>query len=160
MSAAELEAVKAKEKKKFLAAIDSNMGLAMQLAYAQNLQGDWREAFRWLAKIDKVTAADIQRVAQRYVRQVQPHRRHDRDDRREAGRAGGEVSRGKETAMKTQRLALPLVALLASLAPAAALVSQQRAKRREAARHRHHQVPQAARHQDAARWSARRCRTA
>jgi predicted Zn-dependent peptidase len=63
VSAAELQAVKAKEKKKFLAAIDSNMGLAMQLAYAQNLQGDWREAFRWLDKVDKVTSADIQRVA-------------------------------------------------------------------------------------------------
>jgi len=63
VSAGELKAVKAKEKKKFLGSIDSNMGLAMALAYAQNLQGDWRETFRALAKIDKVTAADIQRVA-------------------------------------------------------------------------------------------------
>jgi len=59
----ELQAVKAKEKKKFLSSIDSNMGLAMNLAYAQNLEGDWREVFRFLAKIDKVTEADIQRVA-------------------------------------------------------------------------------------------------
>ena len=59
----ELQAVKAKEKSKFLGTIDSNMGLAMALAHAQNLQGDWRELFRSLAKIDNVTAADIQRVA-------------------------------------------------------------------------------------------------
>jgi len=59
----ELRAVKAKEKKKFLGSIDSSMGLAMALAHAQNLQGDWREIFTSLAKIDKVTAADIQRVA-------------------------------------------------------------------------------------------------
>ncbi len=64
VSQAELDAVKAKEKKKFLDSIDSNMGLAMQLAYAENLQGDWREVFRWLGRIDKVTPADIQRVAQ------------------------------------------------------------------------------------------------
>ena len=64
VSAEELQAVKAKEKKKFLASVDSNMGLARQLASAQNLQGDWREVFRRLARIDRVTAADIQRVAQ------------------------------------------------------------------------------------------------
>jgi predicted Zn-dependent peptidase len=63
VSQAELQAVKAKEKKKFLAAIDSNMGLALQLANAANLEGDWRELFRRLDKVDKVTAADIQRVA-------------------------------------------------------------------------------------------------
>jgi predicted Zn-dependent peptidase len=39
------------------------MGLAMSLAFAQNLEGGWREAFKTLDKIDKVTAEDIQRVA-------------------------------------------------------------------------------------------------
>ena len=63
VSGAELQAVKAKEKKKFLNSIGSNMGLAMQLASAQNLMGDWREIFRSLEKIDKVSAEDIQRVA-------------------------------------------------------------------------------------------------
>jgi predicted Zn-dependent peptidase len=63
VSDAELQAVKAKEKKKFLDKLDSNMGLAMELANAQNLQGDWRKTFRWLDKVDKVTAADVQRVA-------------------------------------------------------------------------------------------------
>jgi predicted Zn-dependent peptidase len=39
------------------------MGFAMGLASAENLDGDWREAFRWLDRIDRVTAADIMRVA-------------------------------------------------------------------------------------------------
>ncbi len=63
VSSDELQAVKAKERKKFLDSIDSNMGLAMELARAQNLEGDWRELFRYLDKIDKVSADDIQRVA-------------------------------------------------------------------------------------------------
>jgi hypothetical protein len=62
-SAAELEGVKARSKANFLRSVDSNMGLAMQLASAENLEGDWREAFRWLDRIDTVTAADIMRVA-------------------------------------------------------------------------------------------------
>jgi predicted Zn-dependent peptidase len=63
VTAEELEGVKAREKAKFLDSIDSNMGLAMGLAFAQNLQGDWREMFRNLDRIDKVSAADIERVA-------------------------------------------------------------------------------------------------
>lgn len=63
VTAAELEGIKAKEKSKFLDSIDSNMGLAMNLAFAQNLQGDWRATFQTLSKVDKVTADDIQRVA-------------------------------------------------------------------------------------------------
>ncbi|HUK12471.1 MAG TPA: pitrilysin family protein [Thermoanaerobaculaceae bacterium] len=63
VTADELEALKAKEKAKFLDSIDSNMGMAMSLAFAENLEGDWRETFRDLDKIDAVTPADIQRVA-------------------------------------------------------------------------------------------------
>jgi predicted Zn-dependent peptidase len=65
VTAEELEGVKARAKSAFLASLGSNMGLASQLAEAQNLQGDWREMFRWLARIDRVTAADIQRIAQK-----------------------------------------------------------------------------------------------
>jgi predicted Zn-dependent peptidase len=65
VSAAELAAVKAKEKKKFLEAIDSNMGLAQELAAAQNLKGSWRELFRFLERIDRVTPEDVQRVARK-----------------------------------------------------------------------------------------------
>ncbi len=35
----------------------------MQLGFAQALYGDWRELFRQIDRIDKVTAADIRRVA-------------------------------------------------------------------------------------------------
>ena len=60
---AELEGVKARQKAKFLESVDSNMGLAVELASAQNINGDWREAFHWLDRIDTVTADDVMRVA-------------------------------------------------------------------------------------------------
>ncbi len=63
VSADELAGIKARAKAKFIDSVKSNMGLAMGLAFAQNIQGDWRDEFRWLDKIDRVTAADIQRVA-------------------------------------------------------------------------------------------------
>jgi predicted Zn-dependent peptidase len=59
----ELEGIKARAKAHFLDSIKSNMGLAIGLAFAQNIQGDWREEFKALDKIEKVTAEDIQRVA-------------------------------------------------------------------------------------------------
>jgi predicted Zn-dependent peptidase len=39
------------------------MGLAMELVSAENLEGNWREAFRSLDEVDRVTAEDIMRVA-------------------------------------------------------------------------------------------------
>jgi predicted Zn-dependent peptidase len=63
VTAEELDGVKARAKMRFIDGIDSNMGIAIQLAMAQNLQGDWREMFNQLDKIDKVTAQDVQRVA-------------------------------------------------------------------------------------------------
>jgi predicted Zn-dependent peptidase len=61
----ELRGVKTRAKVRFIESVDSNMGIAMQLAFAQNLMGDWRQMFRSLERIDKVTPADIQRVAQK-----------------------------------------------------------------------------------------------
>jgi predicted Zn-dependent peptidase len=43
--------------------MDSNSGLALQLATYQTIFGDWRELFHDVEKIDKVTPADIKRVA-------------------------------------------------------------------------------------------------
>lgn len=63
VSAVELEGVRARVKTRFLRSLGSNMGLAMRLASAENLNGDWREAFHSLDRIDKVTADDITRVA-------------------------------------------------------------------------------------------------
>ena len=41
----------------------SNEGLAQQLAFYQTRYGDWRELFRYLDRVDKVTKADIRRVS-------------------------------------------------------------------------------------------------
>jgi predicted Zn-dependent peptidase len=63
VSAEDLQSVKTRAKAQLLRQLDSNSGLARQLAGAQTLRGDWRELFREVEKIDKVTAADIRRVA-------------------------------------------------------------------------------------------------
>ncbi|MCE5248190.1 MAG: pitrilysin family protein [Candidatus Polarisedimenticolia bacterium] len=65
VTAEELAGFKTRSKAQFVDGLDSNMGLAMQLAFAQNLRGDWRELFSTLDRIDKVTADDIQRVARK-----------------------------------------------------------------------------------------------
>jgi predicted Zn-dependent peptidase len=65
VTADELAGVQAREKSAFINSLGSNLGLAQQLAFADNLEGDWHEMFRWLDKIDKVTPADIQRVAKK-----------------------------------------------------------------------------------------------
>ena len=44
-------------------ALGSNLGLAMHLTDYQLLFGDWRELFRYIERLDKVTKADIRRVA-------------------------------------------------------------------------------------------------
>jgi predicted Zn-dependent peptidase len=43
--------------------LGDNQGLAFQLGSAQSLYGDWRELFRHVDDIDKVSKADIRRVA-------------------------------------------------------------------------------------------------
>jgi predicted Zn-dependent peptidase len=59
----ELQSVKTRAKAQLLRQLDSNFGMALQLASYQNRFGDWRELFREVDKIDKVTAADVRRVA-------------------------------------------------------------------------------------------------
>ncbi len=59
----ELRMVKTRAKANLIRGLDSNQGLAGQLASYQALYGDWRELFRSVDKIDKVTKEDIQRVA-------------------------------------------------------------------------------------------------
>ena len=59
----ELKSVKTRVKAQLLRQLDSNSGLALQLATAQTLYGDWRELFRSVDKINAVTASDIRRVA-------------------------------------------------------------------------------------------------
>jgi len=47
--------------------LDSNMGMAQQLAEAHILDGNWRKVFTQIQEIEKVTADDVQRVAQKYL---------------------------------------------------------------------------------------------
>lgn len=63
VSAAELQSVKTRAKADLVRELASNSGLALQLASYQTLYGDWRELFREIERIDKVTAADVKRVA-------------------------------------------------------------------------------------------------
>ena len=63
VSADDLQSVKTRVKAGLLRQLDSNQGLAVQLAQMQTLFGDWRELFRSVDKINAVTAADIKRVA-------------------------------------------------------------------------------------------------
>jgi predicted Zn-dependent peptidase len=59
----ELKMVKTRAKAALLRKLDNNQGLAVEMGVAQSLFGDWRELFRRVEKIDKVTAADVRRVA-------------------------------------------------------------------------------------------------
>ena len=66
ISEEELERVKRRARAQLVQQLSSNTGLAGQLAYYQVLTGDWRNLFRQLDAIDKVTREDIQRVARTY----------------------------------------------------------------------------------------------
>ncbi len=63
VTADELQSIKTKAKAQLIRQLDSNNGLALQLAEYQTLFGDWRELFREVDDIDKVSAGDIRRVA-------------------------------------------------------------------------------------------------
>ena len=66
VSAAELEKVKRRAKAGLIRSLRSNSGLAEQLCTYEFLMGDWRELFKSLEHIEKVTAEDIKRVANEY----------------------------------------------------------------------------------------------
>src|SRR5712692_1105899 len=59
----ELRMIKTRAKADLLRRLADNQGLAFQLGSAQSLYGDWRELFRAVDHIDKVSKADIRRVA-------------------------------------------------------------------------------------------------
>lgn len=60
----ELAGVKRRVRADLIRSLRTNMGLAQSLARAQLVYGDWRDLFRSLDKIENVTPADVQRVAQ------------------------------------------------------------------------------------------------
>jgi predicted Zn-dependent peptidase len=59
----ELRMIKTRTKANLIRGLGENEGLATQLAIYQMRYGDWRELFRSVDRIDKVTKADIRRVA-------------------------------------------------------------------------------------------------
>ncbi len=66
-SAEALQRVKTKLRAALIAKLDSNPGLAEELCAYQAGFGDWRKLFTELDDYNKVTADDVQRVAQKYL---------------------------------------------------------------------------------------------
>jgi predicted Zn-dependent peptidase len=62
----ELAKAKTRSRASLIRQLDSNSGLASQLTFYDVVTGDWRNLFKQLDDIDKVTAEDIQRVANQY----------------------------------------------------------------------------------------------
>jgi predicted Zn-dependent peptidase len=61
----ELRMVKTRAKANLIRGLGTNNGLAFQLGQYQARYGDWRELFRSVERIDKVTKEDIRRIAQK-----------------------------------------------------------------------------------------------
>jgi predicted Zn-dependent peptidase len=59
----ELKMIRTRAKANLLRQLADNEGLAQQLGSMQALFGDWRELFKQVENLDKVTKADIRRVA-------------------------------------------------------------------------------------------------
>jgi predicted Zn-dependent peptidase len=59
----ELDGVKRRARSSILNSLSSNTSIGIQLAKFQVLTGDWRNLFKYLDEIDKVTPEDVQRVA-------------------------------------------------------------------------------------------------
>jgi len=59
----ELKMIKTRSKANLIRGLADNEGLATQLATYQTRYGDWRELFRTVDRIDKVSKADIRRIA-------------------------------------------------------------------------------------------------
>jgi predicted Zn-dependent peptidase len=61
----ELDGVKRRARANLIRQLDDNFQLALQIASNQVLKGDWKQLFKQLDRIDKVTPEDIQRVAKK-----------------------------------------------------------------------------------------------
>ncbi len=63
MTQGELDRAKTRARADFISGLASNSGVAGQIAQEHALTGDWRNLFRKLDAIDRVTIGDVQRVA-------------------------------------------------------------------------------------------------
>jgi predicted Zn-dependent peptidase len=63
LSADDLARAKTRAKAGLLRSLRNNFGLANNIAQWHTLFGDWRELFRYIDRIEAVTAADVRRVA-------------------------------------------------------------------------------------------------
>ncbi|MFM7471638.1 MAG: insulinase family protein [Nodosilinea sp.] len=63
VSTTELKRVKTNARAALLRSLDSNSGMAARLAEYSAKTGDWRNLFKDLETIDRISAADVQRVA-------------------------------------------------------------------------------------------------
>lgn len=63
-----LQMVKTKARASLIRGLNNNAGLASALAENHVAYGDWRQMFRHLDEINRVTADDVQRVAKKYFR--------------------------------------------------------------------------------------------
>jgi predicted Zn-dependent peptidase len=66
VSPEELTKAKTRSRANLIRQLDSNSGLGAELTFYEVVTGDWRNLFKQLDKIEKVTAADVQRAAQTY----------------------------------------------------------------------------------------------
>jgi predicted Zn-dependent peptidase len=65
----ELQSIKVRAKADLVRGLANDQGLAFQLGEYQALYGDWRELFRQIDELEKVTKADIRRVANKTFRE-------------------------------------------------------------------------------------------
>jgi len=68
ISTEDLNAIKTRAKANFIRQLKSNMGMAIQLTSYQVIAGDWKELFKQLDRINQITAGDIKRVANQYLK--------------------------------------------------------------------------------------------
>lgn len=61
-----LQRVKTVQRATLIRQLDSNSGMASLLTMFHGMYGDWRKLFTSLDDVDRVTAADVQRVAKQY----------------------------------------------------------------------------------------------
>src|SRR6478736_6374489 len=65
----ELQSIRTRAKADLIRGLGNDQGLAFQLGEYQALYGDWRELFRQIDEIERVTKADIRRVANKTFRE-------------------------------------------------------------------------------------------